>query len=213
MLGRRKPLHKWTPVEVVADVETAFFGDSDQRNVRAAVVLKYAYERLTKADRAVWEADAAAEFGDRGLPTHGVFKFDFDDGDRMALFMDHDKSVLVRDVEAVFGVEQAVVTAVAWVGEPHTEAVITNIPGVYQAALIEAVTGVERAWNEEDLGWWLPGDGPPYIYRKYPPPANEDVSFVVMAVPDEIRQARYRAFLLSPTWESEFRSRRRLFRR
>jgi len=203
MLGR-KPLAKWAPVEVLNDVEAAFFGDSEQRGVRAAAVLRYVYGRLPKREVAKWEAEVE---DDRGLPSHGVFEFDFDEEDRFSLYMEHDKSVLIRNVERAFGIDGAVAAARAWVGEPCTETNMWNLPGIYQSALVEAVTGVERFWNEEELIWWLPGEGEARVVRKYPPPANEPVGFHVMAMPKEVKDAQRRAFLLSPTVEDELHPR------
>jgi hypothetical protein len=204
-LKRRQPQEKWTPAEVADDVEAACYGDADQPYVRAAAILRHAYERLPKAVLKSWEADAAAEYPGRGMPSHGVFKFDLSDDDRFALDMEHDKSVVIRDVDVAFDRDEADAIAVAWVGEPHTRCHLQNIPGTYQSALIEAVTGVPRFWNEFEISWWLQGDGPAVVTRNYPPLHNEsDKPFHVM--PIDVGRASYRAFLQSPTKESELRS-------
>jgi hypothetical protein len=200
----RQPQDKWTPAEVAADVETAFYADADQPYVRAVAILRYAYERLPKAVLKSWEADAATERPGREMPSHGVFKFDLSDDDRFALDMDHDKSIVIRDVDVAFGLDEAGAIALAWVGEPHTQVHFENIPGLYQSALIEAVTGVERFWNEFEISWWLQGEGQYVPFRKYPPPHNEsDKPFHLMPV--EVGKATYRYFLRSPTQESELR--------
>jgi len=187
----------------MTDVESAFYGDADQRHVRSAAVVRYAYERLRKETLKSWEADATSEHPDRGMPSHGVFKFDFDDDDRFALYMEHDTAAVIREVEVAFDIDEATATARGWVGEPCTQCHFVNIPGAYQAALIEAVTGVPRFWNEMAISWWLPGDGPYVPFRKYPPPLNEPHGFVLM--PLEVEHASHRSFLLSPTQESELR--------
>ncbi len=202
-LKRRQPQAKWTPAEVVGDIAAAYFGDADQYAVRAAIIVRYAYDRLPKSVVAQWEADATTEQPGRGMPSHGVFQFDFSDDDRVALYMDHDKSAVIRDVVMTFDSDEAATTVIEWVGESGHEAEPENLPGVYLSAFIEAVTGVERFWNEFELSWWLPGDGPYAPYRKYPPPVNEAVEFVLM--PTELRRASFRQFLLSRTAESELR--------
>lgn len=204
-LKRRQPQAKWTPAEVVGDIAAAYFGDADQYAVRVAVVVRYPYERLPKAVLDEWKADAETEQPGRGMPSHGVFQFDFSDDDRVALYMDHDKSAVIRNVVTAFDNDEASAAVIEWVGESGQEAELENVPGVYLSALIEAVTGVERFWNEHELAWWLPGDGPYVPYRKYPPPVNEAVGFVLM--PTEVRQATFRQFLLSPTQESALRRR------
>jgi hypothetical protein len=203
-LKRRQPQAKWTPAEVVADITAAYIGDADQYAVRAAAVVRYAYERLPKSVVDEWKADTEREQPGRGMPSHGVFQFDFSDDDRFALYMDHDKSAVIRGVVTAFDYDEAAATVIQWVGESGQEVGLENLPGVYLSALIEAVTRVERLWNEHELAWWLPGDGPYVPYRKYPPSANEAVEFVLM--PTELRRATFRHFLQSPSVESELRS-------
>jgi len=203
-LKRRQPQEKWTPIEVMTDVELAFYGDADQRYVRSAAVVRYAYERLPNETLKAWKADAESEHPGRGMPSHGVFKFDFGEDDRFALYMEHDTSAVIREIEVAFDLDEASTAARGWVGESHTKCHFMNIPGVYQAALIEAVTGVARFWNEIEMSWWFPGDGPYVPFKKYPPPLNEPDGFVLM--PREVGHASHRAFLMSPTQESELRS-------
>jgi hypothetical protein len=203
-LKRRQPQAKWSPAEVAGDIAAAYIGDADQYAVRAAVGVRYAYERLPKSVVEEWKADAEREQPGRGMPSHGVFQFDFSEDDRVALYMDHDKSAVIRDVVTAYDGDDAAAAVIQWVGESGREVGLENLPGVYLSALIEAVTGVKRFWNEHELAWWLPGDGPYVPYRKYPPPANEAVEFVLM--PTELRQATFRHFLQSPSVESELRS-------
>ena len=193
-LKRRRPLAKWTPAEVVSDIAAAYFGDPDQFGVRATAVVRYAYERMPESVIDQWRSEL--EDPVRGMPSHGVFQFDFSDDDRFGLYMDHDKSVVIRDVVMAFGYDEAATAVVEWVGESGQDAEPETLPGIYIAALIEAVTGVERDWNTHQLSWYLPGDGPLVPYRKYPPGANEDVEFALM--PTEVRQASFRHFLKSP---------------
>jgi hypothetical protein len=208
-LRQRRPQAKWTPVEVARDVEGAFYGDSGKANVRAAAIVRFAYERMSKKDLADWTQAAENEHPGRGLPTYGIFKFDFDEGDRVTLYMEHDRSVLIREVESAFGdLHEAGAKAAAWVGSPYTQCHFENIPGVYQAALIESMTGVERSWSEFEMSWWLPGEEPYVPFRKYPPRTDEldeddDRRFVLM--PADVGEAMYRAFLNSPTLASEYR--------
>jgi hypothetical protein len=204
---RRKALRDWTPLDVVSDVEAAFFGDADQRTVRAAAVMRYTYGRMKKSDIAEWEAEAAAESPPGTLKSHAVFMFDFDDVDHIALYMDNESTVLIRAMQPVDGSDEGRTLALGWVGEPHTETDITHIPGVYQAAMIEFVTGVQRLWNQETLAWWLPGsDGPGLVYRKYPPRTDEaKPEFMLMAMTPDMRAGLYNQFLRSPTVDEEMK--------
>jgi hypothetical protein len=204
-LKKRQPLHKWSPAEVVSYVEAAFYGDTEQRFVRAAAVLRYAYERMPKETIAEWQKDATEDQPDKGLPTHGVFMFDLSDDRKFALFMEHESGAVVDEVRSVHGQEEACTVAEAWVGEPCQEVPFQFLPGLYQSGLIEMITGVERDWGLYRLGWQFPGDGPYVPYRAYPPKADEpeDTHFVLM--PNAVLQAQYNQFLASPTLESELR--------
>lgn len=197
-LKRRQPQEKWTPAEVVSDVKAAFYGDDSQLCVRAAVVVRYAYERLPRDVLRQWEADAVDEHDGR-LPSYGVFEFDFHDDDRFMLYMEGDRSISIREVEVGFDLDEARAKALAWVGEPNTETHLENLPGMYAASLIEAVTGVERLWNEWAIEWFFPGDADAvYVpFRKYPTPLNEELAFHLM--PKEVGAATFRQFLLSET--------------
>jgi hypothetical protein len=212
-LGKRKERRDWKPRDVISDVEAAFFGDANKRTVRAAAIVRNAYERMTKKEVTLWEADAATE-SPSGLRSHAVFLFDFDEVDRPTLYMDGDRSVLIRTVQPADGIADGRAVALDWVGKPSEETDITHIPGAYQAALIEFVTGVERLWNQEALGWWLPhdGPGPPYVFRNYPPNTDEDAAeFKMMAMPESVKRDLYLEFLRSPSVDAELkRSKRRL---
>ena len=204
-LKRRKPFERWTPADVAGDVETAFFGDFSQRYVRAAVVLRYAPERLPKADAEAWLAEATADYGENGIPTYGVFAFDFNDADRAALYMDHDPTVLIRDIEVKFDLSEAVAAARQWTGDKTTEAEFQNIPGVYQTALIEAITGTSRLWEGSlSSSWHFPSDGRHVVCRKYPPPVgDEPIEFVL--VPRGMGEMAYWRHLRSPMVASQMR--------
>ena len=197
-LKRGKPFEKWTPAEVAADVEAAFFGDFDHRYVRAAVVLRYAPQRLPKVDVEAWFAEATAEHGERGIPPYGVFTFDFDDGDRVALYVDHDPTVLIRDIDVKFDLPDAVAAARHWTGDKTTEAEFRNIPGVYQTALIEAITGTSRRWEGSlSMSWHLPGGGEYVVCRKYPPRAGDE-PIELLLMPRQLGEMEYRLHLRSP---------------
>ena len=191
------------------DVEASFIGDSSEPTVRAATVIRNAFERMERSEKG--EA-AAAEPDGREVSSHSVFKFDFDDDDRPDLYMDNDQTVVVREVSSAEGIDAARAEAVEWVGEPDTETDISHIPGVYQTGMIEVVTGVARLWNHETLSWWIPGggDGPAMVVRNYPPRVDEATpSFNVLELPPNERLRIYQEFLNSPGVEEELRRAKR----
>ena len=205
-LKQRRPQHKWTPSEVASDVEAAFHGDTSETFVRAAAIVRYPYERMTKETVAQWEQDAAEDWPDKGLPTHGAFLFDLDDDIKFSLFMDHDHTAPIDHVESRHSFEEARDAAREWIGEPCEEAAAFRfLPGLYQAALIEMVTGVERDWGLYWLGWEFPGDGPYIPYRSYPPQPEEPEDAHHVLMPKAEMQVFYEHFLAAPTMEKVMR--------
>lgn len=204
-LKKRQPLHKWSPAEVASDVEAAFHGDTKQCFVRAAAVIRYAYERMPKETIAEWQKDATEDYSVKGLPTHGLFTFDLSEDRKFALFVEHQSDAVIDEVRSVHSYEEACAAAEAWVGEPCQEVPFKFLPGLYQSGLIEMITGVERDWGLYRLGWQFPSDGQYVPYRAYPPKPDEpeDAHFVLM--PNVVLQANYEQFLASPTMESELR--------
>ena len=163
----RLPLAEWPLADFVEDMQAVYHGDPDQRYVRAAIVLRYATERLPR--------EQAAEFGSD--PMFGTYKIDFDDEDRVEVYMGGDLGRLVREVENFEKVEDAAAAAIEWVGAKPSGVAFCYLPGLYQAAFFEAVTGVSRAWNEL-LSWWaVPGDQAEAdivpVCIRYPPRVDE----------------------------------------
>jgi hypothetical protein len=168
------PLAEWPLADFVEDMQAVYHGDPDQRYVRAAIVLRYAPERLPR--------EQAAEFGTD--PLYGTYKLDFDDDDRVEVFMDHNLGSLVREIENFANLEDAAAAAIKWIGPDSVGAAFCYLPGLYQAAFFEAVTGVSRAWNELQIQWAVPGDqaeADVVPVRFYPPPVDQpDKGWVLM---------------------------------
>src|SRR5919106_561012 len=99
MFQRRRPLHEWPPHELVDHVEASFASNPDVLEVRASIVFHQELARLPKdtAERAAAEAAAeGAPFED--FPEFVAFNFGFNEEDRVALYMEHDRTCLVRGV-------------------------------------------------------------------------------------------------------------------
>lgn len=189
LLGRRKPLNRWSPAEVFGDVEAAFFSDPDERYVRAAVVFRYVPERLPKDAEKEWRAQAEEDHPGRDAPAYAVYMFGFDEG--LEVF-----------VEEAWLLPDAVDLARGWAQPKPSECDLFNLPGIYVAALCETVTGTQRLWNEFQFSWFLPGDAPLVPHRVYPPRLGHEVEFALMPV--EVGQLLFRRFLESRTLDSRF---------
>jgi hypothetical protein len=147
-------------------MQAVYHGDPDQRYVRAAIVLRYATERLPR--------EQAAEFGSD--PMFGTYKIDFDDEDRVEVYMGGDLGRLVREVENFEKVEDAAAAAIEWVGAKPSGVAFCYLPGLYQAAFFEAVTGVSRVWSGLQNHWAVPGDqaeAGAVPLRRYPPHVDD----------------------------------------
>jgi len=222
LFRRHKSFSAWTPAEIAGDVERAFVGDPEQTYLRSAVVLQSAPERLPAADAKKWADEASAENGGRGVPPYLIYKFDCADGDRERIYLeDENLALLVREVDVAFELNAAVALAREWTGEKSMEAAkFAHIPGIYQAALIEAITGTRRSWESFLVGYWCwpEGDGQLALVRPYPPrglkadevTADEEADGVmaddqVSLMPADIIDREYERLLGSQTWESVLR--------
>ncbi len=219
----RKPVSAWTPAEIAGDVETAFVGDPNQTYLRAAVVLRSAPERLPRADAKKWADEASAENDGRGIPPYLVYKFDYAEGDGFRMYLEgppgDDVALLVREVAEAFDPSGATALAREWTGEKAMEAAkFAHIPGVYQAALIEAITGTRRSWESYLFSYWCwpSEEGSQFaIVRPYPPrgrksdevsPEEEAAGVIAddhaALMPAEIIDYEYQRLLNSQTLES-----------
>jgi hypothetical protein len=223
LFRRHKSFSAWTPAEIAGDVERAFVGDPEQPYLRAAVVLRSAPERLPAADAKKWADEASAENGGRGVPPYLIYKFGCADGDRERMYLEGDNvALLVREVDVAFDLTAAVALAREWTGEKTMEAAkFAHIPGVYQAALIEALTGTRRSWESYLFSYWCwpSEEGSQFaIVRPYPPRgvksdevSPEEEAAGVMAddhaalMPADIIDHEYQRLLNSQTWDSVFR--------
>jgi hypothetical protein len=102
-----------------------------------------------------------------------VFNFGFDNEDRTSLYGDHDRTVLVREVDVARDLPSAVASAQAWVGKAGEQFPFQNIPGVYQAAFVEFVTGNRVEMSETEFMWALPAEGDHVPFREFPPRLKE----------------------------------------
>jgi hypothetical protein len=172
MLKRRRPLKDWPARQLVDHVETCFASNPDAFEVRASVVFYQELAQLPKdtATEAAEEAAAAGEAFDE-FPEFVAFHFGFSEEDRVELYMDFDRTCLVRGVEAVTTLAVAKEEAADWVGEGAIELPFEFLPGVYQFAFIDYLTGQYHDAHETEFMWALPpSDGNAYIpFREFPP--------------------------------------------
>jgi hypothetical protein len=147
--------------------------DPDELEVRSAIVL-HQDPRLLPPNALEPARAEAEESGEpfAGLPEFVVLTFAFSEDDRVALYMDGDRKCLVYGVEVADSLSDAERHAREWVGAGSVELPFRHLPGVYQAAFIEYVTGADLPPHESEFAWVLPtagGEGEHMPFREFPP--------------------------------------------
>lgn len=148
LLRRRRPLNEWSFDLIRKHIVSCFTSDLDHDDVRAVVVLHQDESLLPKdaPKQAAAEADEAGEPFD-GIPSYMAFAFGFNDDDRVELFMGGVMTTVVREWTGFNTPIEAARYAAGWCGEGAKVFDFENIPGLYQAAFMEFITG-----KEYDLG-------------------------------------------------------------
>ena len=186
----RKSYEDWSVEDVFNAVRQCFCGELDDRHVRATASIHNAHDELPKADIAEWQGLIEIHGYDT-IPPISVFYFDFDDSDRFE--HDHgDPQTFLRGLEYVPDARTAQQSAKEWVGEAARECSFMHIPGAYQCAFYQVITGVIRDWGKLP-GYWFPQpddparlDDPnaPNMAYHYPPTLDGDVESTLIASPE-----------------------------
>jgi hypothetical protein len=146
MLRRRRELSDWPWERVMRQTVSCFTTNADEVEVRAAIVLHLDPDLLPKG----WVERAAAAARDRGQevdgpPVYLVACCGFAESDRYRLFMDLDRQHLIYDRRPAHSLDAAALVAREWVGDNVQERVFRELPGVFQAAYHDWLTG--RRWD------------------------------------------------------------------
>jgi hypothetical protein len=148
--------------EALASLISCFISDPNNFDVRSSVVLH--------------------DGQDPSQPI-GVVNFGFSDDERQAVYMDGDLSVLVYQAQLAQDRPTAEAIALDWVGGGD-QVDFRYLPGVYQAAYVQFITGCVPEPNETQFAWALPPVGDMHMFRKFPPPVDADTdenrNFVLM---------------------------------
>jgi hypothetical protein len=86
----------------------------------------------------------------------------------------------VRDVDTFADLVEAGLAGERWIGGAPTATTLRFLPGIYQAAFFEWITGVPRAWNELQLLWALDSGSDLVPTREYPPRLGQPIEWVLM---------------------------------
>jgi hypothetical protein len=196
----RAPVGEWPEQQIVEQIRACYVGDEERPHVRAAVV--FHQDPALLQEDAVDDARRQAE--EDGVPFEGlsewvVFRLDFDDDDRVGLYMEHDVTCLVRAWDSAFSEAEAREKAQAWIAEAGDEPQHLEfrwLPGVYQAATIAFIKGTRPIADKFWFGWVMPGTNGYHPMRHYPPKLPEgreegepEVDWVLL--PEHAVQALY----------------------
>jgi hypothetical protein len=104
----------------------------------------------------------------KGFSEYVTLCFGFDDFDREAIFLDANNAVTVREWRSTPNLADATSYASEWIGEGLHQFPFENIPGLYQAAFFDVITGREHHVGLTWL-WCLPAIGDHVPVRRFPP--------------------------------------------
>ena len=174
MFRRRRPLNEWSFDLIREQVVQCFTSDPDNDDVRAVVVFHQDLDLLPKnaEKQAAREATEAGEPFE-GIPPYMAFACGFDDDDRVEIFMGGNMTVVVREWQGFQTVRDAARYAAHWVGEGGQPMPFENIPGLYQSAFMEFITGREYDMGMMTFAWTLPAVGDYVPMRQFPPKLDQ----------------------------------------
>ena len=192
---KRKPkrsfVNEWPPGELIDHAVYCVSSNPEELEVRSALVLHQNLARLPEniEDLAMREAQEQGIAFD-GFCEYVTYMFGFEHDDRVGLYMDYDRSCLVKGVVPIRTLEDAKSEADQWVGEGSIVSPFSSLPGVYQLSFVEYITGVEQESHPSEFCWAIYSDASTGMVptRRFPPAASpteddpnpDEVSFFLM---------------------------------
>jgi hypothetical protein len=176
---KRKPkrsfVNEWPPGELIDHAVYCVSSNPEELEVRSALVLHQNLARLPEniEDLAMREAQEQGIAFD-GFCEYVTYMFGFEHDDRVGLYMDYDRSCLVKGVVPIRTLEDAKREADRWVGDGSIITPFSSLPGVYQLSFVEYITGIEQESHPSEFCWAIDSDEstPMVITRRFPPAAN-----------------------------------------
>ena len=155
MFKRRRDITEWPVRQIAKQTVACFTSDPDEWEVRAAVVLDLEPSLLPK------DAESVA---------YNAIGFAFEHDDRVSLYMDHDPPALVKSIQGAETLDEAKQLAAEWCGASASERPLRNIPGIYQVAYMQRITGNGDLGGSGEFGWAIERGAEGYdIVREFPP--------------------------------------------
>lgn len=177
---KRLPPHEWSLSLIASRIVSAYVSDPEGADVRASVIFHLDPELVPEDmdERARREAeDDGSEY--TGIVDWHVLALEFvedeEGADRVALYMDHDPTALIRQRRGFETLDDARAEAQEWVGGSPEAVAFRSIPGVFQSAVITAIGCRDLEPHPADLMWApdFESDAEWVAVRKFPPPVNE----------------------------------------
>jgi hypothetical protein len=173
MLVRRRPLNEWSSDRIREQILRCYVTDPDLEDVRACVLLEVD-ERLLPRNAARQAAEQAEEAGEPfdGLPPYRVYCFAFRPEDRARIFSEGEVAVTVHDEQSFHSRRAAAQHALRWVGDHSCVCDFEHVPGLYQAGLMEHITGRTYDIGMAVVEWVVPTNRGKAAVRRFPPPVE-----------------------------------------
>jgi hypothetical protein len=157
---RRRHVTEWSAGQIAEQTVACFTTDPDEYEVRAAVVLRLDPALLPKDVESV---------------AYNVLGFAFNEDDRVGLYVEVDPTILVKMQEGAETLDAAKQLALGWCGDGASERSLRNIPGVYQVAYMQRITGNRDLGGSGEFGWAIETGKKGYdVVREFPPKLTEE---------------------------------------
>ncbi len=155
MFKRRKHVTEWSVGTIAKQTVACFTSDPDQLDVRAAVVLHLDPELLPRNVQSV---------------AYNMIGFAFNEDDRIGIFVEADPTCCAKWLQGADTLDEAKQLAAGWCGEGASERPLRNLPGIYQVAYMQRMTGDEDLGGAGQFGWAIArGSEGMDICREFPP--------------------------------------------
>lgn len=160
MFKRRRDITEWPVRQIAKQTVACFTSDPDEYEVRAAVVLDLDPSLLPQGVESV---------------AYNAIGFSFEHEDRIGIYAEANPTVLVKSIQGAETLDDAKRLAAEWCGSSASERPLRNIPGVYQVAYMQRITGNADLGGSGEFGWAIERGKKGYdIVREFPPKVKEE---------------------------------------
>lgn len=169
MCFRRRSIDKWSKARWLKQVHSSFVAPPERGGVRATLVVRMNLDLLPKNAEELARQECL-EGGEswKGFREYAVFCFECTPSDFVGYRMGDTVHDLLKDLYRELTSEDAAKTSREWIGADAIETDYEHLPGLFRAAFITDITGVEADFEGAQYLWSLPGDASPGMVVRFP---------------------------------------------